>query len=97
MREQKRKKLLNVGFALRRYREGATDAEIAREADVCKGTVQTFRKKYGLEATVDRNARRPKHRLTPLEHDAADARAAGMTYGQYKAQFYVPAVRTRRK
>ena len=90
MREQKRRKLLDVEYAMKRYREGATDAEIAREADVAKTTVQTFRYKHGLEANRKRNVRRPKRRLTPLEQDAADARAAGMTYGQYKAQFYVP-------
>ena len=98
-KEQKKKRFLNQEYAMMRYKEGATDQEIAQETGVCKYTVSAFRKRHLLPAN-SKKEQKPKteRKLSPLIRDAVEARRQGLTYGQYKAQFYGPtAARTRRK
>lgn len=45
-KEQKKKRFLNQEYAMMRYKEGATDQEIAQETGVCKYTVSAFRKRH---------------------------------------------------
>lgn len=97
---RKKKKFLNKEYAMMRYKEGATDQEIAEETGVCKDTVTLFRKRLNLPANRKKKAEKPKpaRKLSPLARDVAEARRHGLNYGQYKAQFYRPtAARARRK
>lgn len=97
--KRKKKKFLNQEYAMMRYNEGATDNEIAEETGVSKCTVALFRKRH-LLPTNSKKEQKPKteRKLSPLARDAVEARRQGLTYGQYKAQFYRPtAARTRRK
>lgn len=66
------------------YNAGKTDLEIATECGLHINTVNSWRKRNGLP--VNRGAARRRRKLTQLEKDAIEARKAGMTYGQYKAQ-----------
>lgn len=78
------------------YNAGKTDAEIAQACGVHKNTVANWRKRNKLHANTpqkkkqeEQATRKKKERvLTPLERDAKAARAAGLTYGQYKAKQY---------
>lgn len=99
-KEQKKKRFLNQEYAMMRYKEGATDQEIAQETGVCKYTVSAFRKRNNLPPNrrKEQKKQKPTRKLSPLVRDAVEARRQGLTYGQYKAQFYRPtAARTRRK
>ena len=82
-----RRIMLDHEFAMELCRRGLTDAEIAKQSGVYVGTVGKWRNRMGLPAN---KKRRPK--MSPLAHDAAEARRLGLTYGQYKAQSYVPPV-----
>lgn len=97
--KRKKKKFLNQEYAMMRYNEGATDIEIAEETGVSKCTVALLRKRHLLPAN-SKKEQKPKteRKLSPLVRDAVEARRQGLTYGQYKAQFYSQtAARTRRK
>ena len=96
---QKQKRFLNQEYAMMRYKEGATDQEIAEETGVCKDTVTLFRKRLNLPANRKKKAEKPKpeRKLSPLTRDVAEARWQGLNYGQYKAQFYRPTAKTGRK
>ena len=98
-KEQKKKRFLNQEYAMMRYKEGATDQEIAQETGVCKHTVSAFRKRNFLPPNRKKpEKQKTERKLSPLSRDAVEARRQGLTYGQYKAQFYGPtAARTRRK
>lgn len=95
---QKQKRFLNQKYAMMRYKEGATDQEIAEETGVCKETVALFRKRNFLPPNR-KKVEKPKaeRKLSPLAKDVAEARRHGMNYGQYKAQFYRPTAKTGRK
>ena len=98
--KRKKKRFLNQEYAMMRYKEGATDQEIAEETGVCKDTVTLFRKRNSLPPNRKKKVEKPKpeRKLSPLARDVAEARRQGMNYGQYKAQFYRPTeARTRRK
>lgn len=77
--------------ALELYRKGMSDHEIAEACDVKRSTVSTWRRKKKLEANRKPNLahKRSGRRVSKLSQDAADARAMGMNYGQYKAQMFV--------
>ena len=95
---QKQKRFLNQKYAMMRYKEGATDQEIAEETGVCKETVTLFRKRNFLPPNRKKVEKsKPERRLSPLARDNAEARKHGMNYGQYKAQFYRPTAKTGRK
>lgn len=97
-KEQKKKRFLDQEYAMMRYKEGATDQEIAQEDDVCKDTVSAFRKRNSLPPNRKKpEKQKPGRKLSPLTRDAVEARRQGLTYGQYKAQFYGPVMRERRK
>ena len=90
-----RRIMLDHEFAMELYRRGLTDAEIAKQSGVRSGAVCKWRNKLGLPANKKRRLK-----MSPLAHDAMEARRLGLTYGQYKAQSYVPPVsvgRGRRK
>ena len=83
-----RRILLDHEFAMELYRRGLTDAEIAKQSGVLSGAVQKWRNKLGLPP----NKAKRRGKLSPLTRDAMEARRLGLTYGQYKAQSYVPPV-----
>ena len=96
---QKQKRFLNQKYAMMRYKEGATDQEIAEETGVCKETVALFRKRNFLPPNR-KKAEKPKaeRKLSPLARDNAEARKHGMNYGEYMGKTYWrTAARTRRK
>ena len=80
-----RRIMLDHEFAMELYRRGLTDAEIAKQSGVYVGTVSKWRNKLGLPANKKRRLK-----MSPLAHDAMEARRLGLTYGQYKAQSYAP-------
>ena len=80
--------LLDHEFAMELYRRGLTDAEIAKQSGVLSGAVCRWRNKLGLPP----NKAKRRRKLSSLSSDAAEARRLGLTYGQYKAQSYVPPV-----
>ena len=82
-----RRIMLDHEFAMELYRRGLTDAEIAKQSGVYAKTVSKWRRGMGLPANI--MCRKKMH---PLVHDAMEARRLGLTYGQYKAQSYVPPV-----
>ena len=84
--------LLDHEFAMELYRRGLTDAEIAKQSGVLSGAVQKWRNKLGLPP----NKAKRREKLSPLARDAMEARRQGITYGQYKAQSYVPPAPTGR-
>lgn len=98
-KEQKKKRFLDQEYAMMRYKEGATDQEIAQEANVCRGTVSAFRKRNSLPPNRKKKEKqKPGRKLSPLSRDAAEARKHGMNYGEYMDKFYWPLVTgTRRK
>ena len=77
--------LLDHEFAMELYRRGLTDAEIAKQSGVYVKTVGKWRNRMGLPANKKRRLK-----MSPLARDAMEARRLGLTYGQYKAQSYVP-------
>ena len=79
--------LLDHEFAMELYRRGLPDAEIAKQSGVYVKTVSKWRNRMGLPANKKRRLK-----MSPLARDAAEARRLGLTYGQYKAQSYVPPV-----
>lgn len=88
---QKQKRFLNQEYAMMRYKEGATDQEIAEETGVSKCTVALFRKRHLLPANSKKEQKpQTERKLSPLARDVAEARRQGLNYGQYKAQFYRP-------
>lgn len=96
---QKQKRFLNQKYAMMRYKEGATDQEIAEETGVCKETVALFRKRNFLPPNR-KKAEKPKaeRKLSPLARDNVEARKHGMNYGEYMGKTYWrTAARTRRK
>ena len=97
--KRKKKRFLNQEYAMMRYKEGATDQEIAEETGVSRDTVALFRKRNLLPPNRKKAEKpKPERKLSTLARDAVEARRQGLTYGQYKAQFYRPtAARTRRK
>ena len=99
MEERRKKtKFLNQEYAMMRYKEGATDREIADETGATVYTVYQFRKRNSLPPNRKKvEKQKPERKLSPLARDNAEARRHGMNYGQYKAQFYRPTARTRRK
>ena len=82
-----RRIMLDREFAMELYRRGLTDAEIAKQSGVYVKTVGKRRNRMGLPANKKRRLK-----MSPLARDAAEARRLGLTYGQYKAQSYVPPV-----
>ena len=96
---QKQKRFLNQKYAMMRYKEGATDQEIAEETGVCKGTVALFRKRNFLPPNRKKvEKQKPERKLSPLARDNAEARKHGMNYGEYMGKTYWrTAARTRRK
>ena len=98
--KRKKKKFLNQEYAMMRYKEGATDQEIADETGVSKDTVALFRKRLRLppnQKKVEKKAKEVR-KMSRIAQDNAEARKHGMNYGEYKAQFYGPtAARARRK
>ena len=83
-----RRIMLDHEFAMELYRRGLTDAEIAKQSGVYVKTVGRWRNKMGLPP----NEAKRRGKLSPLASDAMEARRLGLTYGQYKAQSYVPPV-----
>ena len=79
--------LLDHDLAMELYPRGLTDAEIATQSGVYVKTVGKWRNRMGLPANKKRRLK-----MSPLARDAAEARRLGLTYGQYKAQSYVPPV-----
>ena len=77
--------LLDHEFAMELYRRGLMDAEIAKQSGVYAKTVGKWRNRMGLPANKKRRLK-----MSPLAHDAMEARRLGLTYGQYKAQSYAP-------
>ena len=66
------------------YEAGETDAEIAEACGVSVSTVQNWRKRNSLTSNQAWAEVKKRRKLTQLEQDAIAARAAGMTYGEYK-------------
>ena len=99
MEERRKKtKFLNQEYAMMRYKEGATDREIADETGATVYTVYQFRKRNSLPPNRKKvEKQKPERKLSPLARDNAEARKHGMNYGQYKAQFYRPTAKTGRK
>ena len=99
-KEKKKKRFLDRDYAMMRYKEGATDQEIADETGVSKDTVALFRKRLLLppnQKKVEKKAKEVR-KMSRIAQDNAEARKHGMNYGEYKAQFYRPtAARARRK
>lgn len=99
-KEKKKKRFLNRDYAMMRYKEGATDQEIADETGVSKDTVALFRKRLLLppnQKKVEKKAKEVR-KMSRIARENAEARKHGMNYGEYKAQFYRPtAARVRRK
>ena len=87
-----RRIMIDHEFAMELYRRGLTDAEIAKQSGVLSGAVQKWRNKLGLPP----NKAKRREKLSPLARDAMEARRLGLTYGQYKAQSYVPPAPTGR-
>ena len=83
-----RRIMLDHEFAMELYSRGLTDAEIAKQSGVLSGAVCRWRNKLGLPP----NKAKRRRKLSSLSSDAAEARRLGLTYGQYKAQSYVPPV-----
>ena len=83
-----RRIMLDHEFAMELYRHGLTDAEIAKQSGVYAKTVGKWRNRMGLPP----NKAKRRRKLSSLSSDAAEARRLGLTYGQYKAQSYVPPV-----
>lgn len=99
MEERRKKtKFLNQEYAMMRYKEGATDREIADETGATVYTVYQFRKRNSLPPNRKKvEKQKPERKLSPLARDNAEARKHGMNYGQYNAQFYRPTAKTGRK
>ena len=99
-KEKKKKRFLNRDYAMMRYKEGATDQQIAEETGVSKYTVALFRKRLLLppnQKKVEKKAKEVR-KMSRIAQDNAEARKHGMNYGEYKAQFYRPtAAMARRK
>ena len=66
------------------YQQGCTDLQIADAVGMSKSTISNWRCQHGLPpntgTTKDKN-----HRKSKLSLDAAEAQAAGMNYGYWKA------------
>lgn len=77
--------------ALEYYNMGLEDQIIADNLGVCNKTVRNWRKRIGLSANKPEGKKRPAANLSPIARDNEAARAAGMTYGQYKARLYAAA------
>lgn len=77
------------------YWEGASDREIADAFKCAPRTISEWRQRQKLPANaghgkpIEIKPAKKQRQITPLEQDAIDARKAGMTYGQYKAQQYL--------
>ena len=82
-----RRIMLDHEFAMELYLHGLADAEIAKQSGVYVKTVGKWRNRMGLPANKKRRLK-----MSPLARDAMEARRLGLTYGQYKAQSYVPPV-----
>lgn len=91
-KEKRKKRFLDRDYAMMRYKEGATDQEIADETGVCKDTVALFRKRLLLPPNQKKAGKKAKEvrKLSRIAQDNAEARKHGMNYGEYKAQFYSP-------
>ena len=100
-----RQRVIDERIAWDCYKAGKTDAEIAQACGVHKNTVANWRRRNTLHANTpqkkqkeEQAARKKKERvLSPLEQDAKAAREAGLTYGQYKAQQYIDALREKER
>ena len=74
--------VMDAGMAWRLYSRGADDKGIAEACSVHTETVRKWRNKHGLKAN------RPTDKvdgMSRLAQVVAEARAKGMTYGQYMA------------
>ena len=98
-KEKKKKRFLNRDYAMMRYKEGATDQEIADETGVSKDTVALFRKRLLLPPNQKKVGKKTKEvrKMSRIAQDNAEARKQGLNYGEYKAQFYRPTAKTGRK
>ena len=100
MEERRKKtKFLNQEYAMMRYKEGATDREIADETGATVCTVYQFRKRNSLPPNRKKAEKpKPECKLSPLARDNAEARKHGMNYGEYMGKTYWrTAARARRK
>ena len=96
---QKKTKFLSQEYAMMRYKEGATDREIADETGATVYTVYQFRKRNSLPPNRKKvEKQKPERKLSPLARDNAEARKHGMNYGEYMGKTYWrTAARTRMK
>lgn len=82
--DKKKQQFLSDSMAWYHYNAGETDAQIAEACGVSVNTVRNWRKRNSLACNQAWADHKKKRKLTQLELDAKAARAAGMTYGQYK-------------
>ena len=68
------RKVFNPKRAMELYNMGYTDQEIARQLDCVRQTVRNWRNRNNLAKNKEKN---------PLVELAAEAKAHGMTYGEY--------------
>lgn len=97
--KRKKKRFLNQDYAMMRYKEGATDQEIADETGVSKDTAALFRKRLLLppnQKMVEKKAKEVR-KMSRIAQDNAEARKQGLSYVEYMGKFYWPLVTGKRR
>ena len=80
-----KRRLLNKETARELYDKGYCDQQIADHCGVTYGCVREWRRKSGLEGHKAPYKMKKKKPNESLVETAAEAKAHGMTYGQYMA------------
>lgn len=76
---------LNKERALELYNKGYCDQQIADECDASVGSVREWRRRIGLPGHRVLYKKKTKKRESTLVELAAEAKAHGMSYGEYMA------------
>ncbi len=81
--------MLDCERAMRFYRMGLNDNEIAERCSVRRQAVANWR----CRSCLPSNSSKPARKITPLEWEAVQARKHGVTYGEWRS----PAFKAERK
>ena len=80
------RRFLNHDKARELYDAGYCDQQIADACDVSRESVRVWRRKNGLEGHKPPRKEHEKRRASTLAEMAAEAKAHGMSYGQYMVE-----------
>lgn len=76
---------LDADKAMKLYSNGLPDGEIAKACGVTREAVGDWRKRMGLPRNPETRKKRTPAWLVKIADQNAEARAAGLTYGQHMA------------